>query len=323
VVWSRIYDSLRSAGAGYIEGDGTYECSDYGVGWSQSYAYTYKMAGFFNSLSPLNTFAMLHTITVPSPTGSGTSTDTIDYDSTTGCVSTFADANGNKHVYYSSDASGNPEANSDYTTVQIYNSGGTLEYQYTVGYDNNMSETYATNGSADAIFTGNYDDPNDPYRTSYVEDGNGNLWDYSWDSAGNMLTETTPRGVTYRNTYSDANFALGELVQTQEVWATPETPTPPPTMFKTPANFTYYEPSGLLETLAAPTPGTVDTGSQVTTSFTYDSLGNVLTMTTPGNNSVGSKLTTLNYTSDPGDSPHGVSSHSQSDAIGQPPDRDR
>jgi hypothetical protein len=37
IVWSREYDSLRVAGAGYREGDGTYQCSDYGIGWTESY----------------------------------------------------------------------------------------------------------------------------------------------------------------------------------------------------------------------------------------------------------------------------------------------
>ena len=57
-------------------------------------------------------------------------------------------------------------------------------------------------------------------------------------------------------------------------------------------------------------PGTSGSTSTATTSFTYDGLGNPLTVTRPGNNAVSTITTTMNYTSDGG--------YSQAAAIGQP-----
>ena len=52
------------------------------------------------------------------------------------------------------------------------------------------------------------------------------------------------------------------------------------------------------------------TTSTTTTTYTYDSLGNVLTVVTPGNNAASSITTTLNYTTD--------GTYSQSAKVGQP-----
>ena len=108
---------------------------------------------------------------------------------------------------------------------------------------------------------------------------------YTWDQYGNMLTMTSPRGTVATNTYSYANFGQGELTQTQ-------------TGNKSPTTFTYFEPSGLRESFSRPLPGSVGGNQFVTTAFTYNALGNVLTLTTPGNNSAASILTTDNYTTD-------------------------
>ena len=71
---------------------------------------------------------------------------------------------------------------------------------------------------------------------------------------------------------------------------------------------TYYEPSGLVNTVtgAAPNNG----AGTITTTYTFDSLGNVLTIVAPGNNATTTITTTLNYTTDGG--------YSQSAKIGQP-----
>jgi RHS repeat-associated protein len=130
---------------------------------------------------------------------------------------------------------------------------------------------------------------------------------YTWDKYGNLKTITSPRGTTTTNTISYTNFALGELTSVQEGT-------------KSATTFAYFEPSGLLETITSPLPGTTGSASTVQYSYTYDSLGNVLTITTPAaNNTTGATITyTLNYTSDPGNSTYGIGSYSQSAAIGQP-----
>ena len=79
---------------------------------------------------------------------------------------------------------------------------------------------------------------------------------------------------------------------------------------KSPTTYAYFEPSGLTQSIAAPLPGTSGSASTAVTSYTYDSLGNVLTVTKPGNNAVSRITTTMGYTSD--------GSYSQVDAIGQP-----
>jgi YD repeat-containing protein len=81
-------------------------------------------------------------------------------------------------------------------------------------------------------------------------------------------------------------FALGRLISVQE-GSKPAT------------TFTYFEPSGLVQTITAPAPS----GSGVTTvtsTFTYDALGNVLSVTGPGNNAASTITTTYNYTTDGG-----------------------
>ncbi len=333
----------------------------------------------------------LHTISVPSPTGSGTSTATINYDPNTLFVSSLVDANGNTRTYKAVDYL--------HTKVTVTDAQGHVAYSYVGGFDNNMSRTSVTDGAGHLTSFETYGDPNDPYRPSSVTDGNasqsfpnqhvvpggtltiaatgtenpssGNSWDvisptgtvvasstspagwnvtlasyigaqmpppkmtvptgtpigagykfrsgnyrpaasalfdvvnlsagygttaYTWDSYGNMVTETSPRGTVTTKTWDYSQFALGELKQVIEG-------------DKTPTSYAYYEPSGLMKTLTTPAPGTTASGT-VSTSWTYDSLGNVLTVTAPGNNAASAITTTFGYTQDGG--------YSQTAAIGQP-----
>jgi YD repeat-containing protein len=71
--------------------------------------------------------------------------------------------------------------------------------------------------------------------------------------------------------------------------------------------FTYYEPSGLVQSVTSPSPSGSGT---VTHTLTYDALGNVLTVTGPGNNAAATVTTTFNYTTD--------GAYSQAAALGQP-----
>jgi RHS repeat-associated protein len=104
----------------------------------------------------------------------------------------------------------------------------------------------------------------------------------------------SPR-VTTTYTWDYINFALGRLTSIQQ-GSKPAT------------TITYYEPSGLVHTITQPEPNN-GTGT-TTTTYTYDTLGNVLTVVSPGNDSTSAITTTLNYESDGG--------YSQSAKLGQP-----
>ena len=165
-----------------------------------------------------------------------------------------------------------------------------------MAYDNNMNETGLVNANGSTIVTRVFSDPNDPFRPSSEKDGNNNTTSFTWDKYGNMLTETLPNGLLITNTWSYVNFALGELMEAQTGGLIPTT-------------YAYYEPIGLLSSLSTPEPGHSGDGAAVTASYAYDSLGNLLTETDPGNNTVNQIVTTYNYTTDGG--------YNQPDALGQ------
>jgi YD repeat-containing protein len=142
-----------------------------------------------------------------------------------------------------------------------------------------------------------YNTPSGTYSGAYfdVVSAARGTTQYVYDQYGHVHQTTSARGTV--TDYTWAFSVLGELVTTQ-------------TSGRAPTNITYYEPSGNIETITSPVPGTQDGTGYVTSSYTYDSLGNVLTAATPGNNAVTSITSTLNYTPD--------GTYSQSDAIAQP-----
>ncbi len=240
----------------------------------------------------------LHTLTVPSPTGSGVSTATINYQSDTDYVTSTVDPNGNVTAYSAVDGSD--------TKWTVTDAHGNLLYSSTSGFDQNMNTTGTTDGAGRSTTSSTYADPNDPYLPSQVQDGNGivvggaggkGTWLYTYDKFGNVTSETNPYGTTTTYTYSYNNFALGELTAVQQG-------------SKTPTTYTYYEPSGLLKTITAPMPGTAGSGQTVTTSFVYDALGNIISETTPGNNAATTITTTYGYTNDGG--------YQQAECLGKP-----
>jgi RHS repeat-associated protein len=235
------------------------------------------------------TIPFLHTISVPSPTGTGMSTATINYQPNTSYVSSIVDANGNTRTYTIVDAS--------HTKVTVTNSLGQGVYSYTAGFDLNMSLTTVTDGTNTTVVQEEqYADADSPYHPSKVIDGNGKETLLDWDAYGHVQSITSPRGTQTVITGDYNVFALGRILSVQ-------------TGSKTPMSLTYYEPSGLVQTITEARPGTTG-GSTVTTSLAWDSLGNILTITGPGNNAAATIVTTFNYTTD--------GAYSQAAAIGQP-----
>ncbi|MES2462005.1 MAG: RHS repeat-associated core domain-containing protein [Armatimonadota bacterium] len=228
----------------------------------------------------------LHTITVPSPTGTGTSSSTINYDPSSLYVTSLVDANGNTHTF--------TVVNGTHTKVTVTNPQSQVEFSYTGQFNNEMSAVSKTDGNNNVLYTKTYGDPNTPFKPSSVTDSQSRTAYYTWDSFGNPLSSTSTRGLLTTYTWDYTNFALGRLTEVEQG-------TKPST------TYTYFEPSGLLNTATGPSP----TGSgTVSASFTYDSLGNVLTATGPGNNAASTITTTFNYTTD--------GTYSQSAAIGRP-----
>ncbi len=121
--------------------------------------------------------------------------------------------------------------------------------------------------------------------------------DYRYDSFGNVLSVTTPRGITTTYTYDYSVNPLGRLTQVQEA-SRPAT------------TFTYDDTrGGLVKTITAPAPAGSGVAT-VTSTFAYSPLGNVLSVTSPGNNATAAITTTLNYTSD--------GAYTKPEALGQP-----
>ena len=233
---------------------------------------------------------ILHTITVPSPTGSGSSTATINYYGMVydAAVKSLVDANGNSRSYTSTYPS-SPGSQTLLEQVTVSNAKGVVQYKYQDINDIHTEgrDVSRMNGAGATIYTNTYDDTSaDPFQPVAVTDGNGNTTSYTRDQFGNVLTKTSPRGAVTTYTYDYSVFPYGELKSVQEG-------------SKSPTTYQYYEPSGLIKQITMPLPGTTGNSSTVTYAFTYDNLGNLLTVTTPGNNAASSMMTTFDYGPDP------------------------
>ncbi len=275
------------------------------------------------------TVPVLSSTTVPSPTGTGTDTATITYQGNTGFVTAVTDANGVRteftpvdsngvpvalsggpsgmyaaeggmqfrdahaaslgmdEVRYAADSNGNLGSgftiSTNLTRVRVKDPQGNVVYEYTANFDSNMSSKGLKDAAGSGFGTATYGSAINPLKPTQVKDGMNRIWSYTWDRYGNLLTSQTPRGLIRTYTYDYTQFPLGRLVSVQEG-------TKPAT------TVAYYEPSGLVSTVTSPAPA----GSGVSTvqaSATYTALGNLLTITSPGNNA-STQTIVLSYTSD-------------------------
>lgn len=248
----------------------------------------------------------LISISFPSPTGAGMSTQTVNFDTSTGKASSIVDANGNQRVY--------TYLTSTTTKVEVKNSSNTVE-QWWIQHFEPISEFYRSTGVEDSdsnrttLVYGDYNAPCSPTR---VTDKSGMVTLYYYDSHGNVSLIMNPRDTWISFEYDYDDFPLGRLTSVELF--------KPSTYYqRTLATYTYDETYGLLETATTLKPGTTDE-STVTTTYEYDwddpemsgepVLGNLWRITAPGNNADSSIVTTFNYLED--------GQYSQSNKLGQP-----
>jgi RHS repeat-associated protein len=175
----------------------------------------------------------------------------------------------------------------------VKDSANNVALSWTQKFDSSKRDTGITDAANHSTAIA-YTDSANPLRPTSATDRNNHATTVTYDQFGNVQTVTTPRNVTTTYTWDYTAFALGRLTSIQEG-------TKPAT------TITYYEPSGLTQTITGPAPNGTGT---TTTTYTYDSLGNILTVVAPGNNATTTITTTLNYTSDGG--------YSQNAKVGQP-----
>jgi RHS repeat-associated protein len=234
------------------------------IRWSYGYS-TFSHRPMLDAIAVLNPVNNTHY-----------STGFINYDTSTAKVNSVVDANGNKTVFTYGSGS---------TDVKKEDSSGTVFEEYTQKYTLSSAgvplDTGITdvNGHSTSLV---YGDSTNPTRPTQMTDRLSLSTYFTYDSFGNLKTVTSPKTTVTTNTWVYTNFALGELSSTQEG-------------SKTGSSFTYYEPSGLLDTATAPTPGTTS-GSTVTTTLSYDSVGNLTNVLSPGNATVSTHSTTFGYT---------------------------
>lgn len=223
------------------------------------------------------------------------STDTINYDAQTGAVKSLTDTEGNELIVTPEtsngtligsqidkyDSSGKLWGREDLTWdsymdlktryVATYASGSDFNWQTTAGFTN-LTYTY---GSSQA-----------PYLPLSAQDANGRTWSYTYDQYGNVLTSKTPYPTTTTYTYQYSNYPLGELVEVQEG-------------SKAPTYLNYNWPTnGLLTSVQTPAPtNAYEQNSAPTTTISYDSLGNVKSVSGPGNGTVSARTVNFSYTS--------------------------
>ncbi|MBS1708233.1 MAG: hypothetical protein JSS65_05865 [Armatimonadetes bacterium] len=256
-----------------------------GVG--NEYAYDYQNSGNSGGTGPdIESIPYLRTISINSPTGLGVSTATV-FSGGGGLVTQTVDANGYTTKYTKVfDAQNNVVLNS--TRVSVYASNlanAPLVSQKDIYFDGHMNRTKVADANGTVVENWTYGSANTPNKPSQIVDGNNRTWYYTWDQYGHMLTSKTPKNVTTTYTYDATTWPFGRLVDVQTG-----------TLLST--QYTYWS-NGLLKDVKTPVPGNVGGSTRQTTSYTYDAIGNLLTITEPGNAQYATRVTTLGYGASP------------------------
>lgn len=229
---------------------------------SPQWNYTYRA---------INGHPYLTWVEVPNPTGAGGMLGhPINYDAE-GKVYSLADANGNQRSFVYSSGS---------TQVTVTDSTGTVAESWAqkIGPKKQDLGVIDANNHATTI---EYINDYRPWRFTNKDSQQTSL---TYDSYGNVLTATDPRGVVTTCTYDPSNPMRLTSVQVGSKTST-----------------TYdYNASGLIWHVNSPKPGTSGTGERVTTTYTYTALGNVSTVTAPApTDTTGAVITTtFDYTTD-------------------------
>ena len=261
----------------------------------------------------------LSTVQSPNPVGTGMSTASTKYDST-GRVQMLQDA-GNRQRLYS--------YNSDNVQLQVNNSNGSLAQQWTQKFGPSLRnvDTGVMDAKTNSAVIDHSGSPS-PYLPSAFTNRNSQKTSVNYDPAntyGNVQTVTNPRTDVTTYTYAyPSDFPLGQVSQVQVSHGSLGVAD----AVQAPTTYDYYNATdasadgvvgvlnGLVKAVHSPLPGTTNAGS-VTTSYAYDSLGNVTSTTAPGAN--GNVQVTYNYTSYGfTDGNGGTHTYTQSEALGEP-----
>ena len=259
--------------------------------------HTYTYANYNNSSSQAVPY--VHTIAVPDPDGSGTATSTIEYDSL-GKVSSIVDSNGNKSVF---------TYGSGYTQVDLKDPSNNTVYMYIANYTGS-SVMSVQDQNLDFVVSYAYSDTDCPTKPSSITQKYSvtpylaRTTTFDYDTHGNLLSTVAPSGLTTTYTYSTpTGCPLGELDSIQQSKGSS-------TLLPT---WLYYDSHFRVNQVKTAVPGQSTGTSTQSTYITYTSLGNVATVTSPGNNDTSVHTTTYGYTSDTTWGPY-----SQSEKLGQP-----
>ena len=229
----------------------------------------------------------------PHPNGSGIGVPlSFTYDDK-GRQTSATDGNGNVRSYNYDPDSSNLYDPDTYPSMERQ----PTRVRVTVSKNGNVAAIYTHKIDAEGRSTGmvdnsgastsiEYNDSQHPSRPTATVDLANRRTTMTYDDYGHLTSLTTPRGVTTTYTYAYNVWAMGRLMSVQQSANGSSKPA---------RTFTYYEPSGLLNTVTGPHPNGSGT---VTASFIYNAGGDVTSVTTPGNNATPDSVTEFSYTLD-------------------------
>ena len=222
------------------------------------------------------TVPLLATITRVHPNGiaSGTVTSTDTYDAL-GRVASTRDANGVTRTF---------TYGIGQTQIMVSDPANNVAKTWTRFTNGELDAGYAdADGHRWSVF---YEDAANPLRPTRMRDPMGRESLMQYDTFGHLIKSTSPRGVVTTYTYAYDVWRMGRLMSAQVTTPTQSLPA---------VNFTYYEPSGLVQTVTGPHP---DGTGTVSTSYDYDAAGNVLSVVEPGLGTTGMRTTQFSYSVD-------------------------